>query len=304
MKVVFLDEQPDLIYPGHSACPGCGAALAVKLLTRAAGPRTALVITASCWSIITGSPPFTSARLPLLHAPFGGAAAVGSGLKRGMERKGDRETMVVVLAGDGGTFDIGLQGLSGAAARNENILFVCYDNEAYMNTGVQSSTASPQGAITNTAPAPRRIERKKKDIMAIMAAHGVPYAATATVAFPADLAAKVQEARRVRGFRFLHILSPCPPGWGSEPDLTVELSRLAVESRLFPLYEVRAGTGYCLTHRPAGDAGLAEYLRLQRRYAGLTAEQTEYLRRQVQLSWERLLGQEAGQRLDVKDTGQ
>lgn len=292
MKKAGLFEQADLIYPGHSACPGCGAALAVKLLVRATGPRTVLVIAASCWSIICGVPPLTGLKLPVLHSPLAGAAAVGCGLKRGLMSKGDCETTVIVLAGDGGTFDIGLQGLSGAALRDEDVLFVCYDNEAYMNTGVQSSSASPRSAVTTTTPAPYRVARKKKDIMAIIAAHGVPYAATATVAFPADLAVKVRAAGRVRGFRFLHLFCPCPPGWGSEPDRTVELSRLAVESNLFPLYEVREGTRYRLTYRPETETDLEQYLRLQRRYSGLAPEEISALRRQVRQDWLSLLERE------------
>ncbi len=292
MKLGGLFDQADLMYPGHSACPGCGAALAVKLLVRAAGPRTVLVIAASCWSIICGVPPLAGLKLPVLHSPLAGAAAVGCGLKRGLVAKGDRETTVIVLAGDGGTFDIGLQGLSGAALRDEDVLFVCYDNEAYMNTGVQSSSASPRSAVTTTHPAPRRVARKKKDIMTIITAHGVPYAATATVAFPADLAIKVRTAGRVRGFRFLHLLCPCPPGWGSEPDRTVELSRLAVESNLFPLYEVRGGNHYRLTYRPDQSTDLDQYLRLQRRYSGLVSEEIDSLRRQARLDWFSLLQRE------------
>ncbi len=278
-----------LLYSGHPACPGCGAALLVRYLTRALGEKTAFVITASCWSIIAGLPPLTSLKCPILHCPFPSAAAVGSGVKRALLLKGDRETTVVVLSGDGGTFDIGFQALSGAAQRNEDFIFVCYDNEAYMNTGGQTSSATPYGTRTATAPFPLFQNRPKKDMIKIMAAHSIPYAATATVAFIDDLEMKFAAAREMKGFRFFHLLSPCPPGWGSEPDETIHLSRLAVESSFFPLYEVRQGENFKLTYRPAEKKPIDEYLQRQRRFRGLEKEQVEAMQWQVDRNWEKLL---------------
>ncbi len=285
-----------LLYPGHPACPGCGAALLVRYLTRALGEKTAFVITASCWSIIAGLPPLTSLKCPILHCPFPSAAAVGSGVKRGLLLKGDSETTVVVLSGDGGTFDIGLQALSGAAQRNEDFIFVCYDNEAYMNTGGQTSSATPYGTRTATAPFPLFQDRPKKEMIKIMAAHSIPYAATATVAYVDDLERKFAAARKIKGFRFFHLLSPCPPGWGTEPHETVHLSRLAVQSNLFPLYEVHNGESYRLTHRPAEKKPLNEYLQLQRRYRNLEKEQVEKMQRHVDRDWEKLLNKTDGVR--------
>lgn len=281
--------QPEYLHSGHNACPGCGAALAVRYLVRALGPDLVVVITASCWSIIAGMPPLSSLQCPILHCPFPSAGAVGGGLKRGLNLRGQRSTTVLVLAGDGGTFDIGLQALSGAAQRNENFIFVCYDNEAYMNTGIQTSSATPFGAHTTTAPYPLFKKGAKKDIMRIMAAHGIPYAATATVAFPGDLEQKCKRAQQLEGFRFIHILSPCPPGWGAESADTVELSRLAVETGFFPLMEIIDGGAPKLTYRPEKRVPLEQYLRLQRRFRTLEQQQIDTLQRDVDEEWARLL---------------
>jgi pyruvate/2-oxoacid:ferredoxin oxidoreductase beta subunit len=226
--------------------------------------------------------------VPLLHAAFEAAAAVASGVRAGLTLRGLDDVTVMAWAGDGGTFDIGLQALSGAAERDEDFLYVCYDNEAYMNTGIQCSGATPWGAWTSTTPAPRGNITRKKDIVAILAAHRIPYAATASVAFPADLHAKVQRAAGVRGTRFLHLLSPCPPGWRADPDQTVRLARLAVEARVFPLYEVWGGTDYRITHRPRG-VPVADYLRGQGRFAHLGADEVGRIQAEVDAHWERLL---------------
>jgi pyruvate/2-oxoacid:ferredoxin oxidoreductase beta subunit len=184
-----------------------------------------------------------------------------------------KDTTVVAWAGDGGTFDIGLQALSGAAERNEDILFVCYDNEAYMNTGIQRSSATPQGAWTTTTPEERPEPRPKKDIMGILAAHRIPYAATATAAYPEDLIAKVRAAVAMRGgMRFLHVLAACPPGWRMDADRAIEAMRRAVQSRVFPLYEVRDGRRYTITHWPEEHRPVEEYLSLQGRFASLLAD--------------------------------
>ncbi len=279
-----------MLYAGHNACPGCGAALSVRYLTRVLGPNMALVLTASCWSIIVGMPPLSALKCPVLHCPFPSAGSVGSGLKRGLNARGHKNTTVVVLAGDGGTFDIGLQALSGAAQRNEDYIFVCYDNEAYMNTGMQTSSATPFGARTNTAPYPLFKEGQKKDIMQIMAAHGVPYAATATIAFPEDMEKKLKRAKATRGFRFIHILSPCPPGWGTESSETVQLSRLAVNTGFFPLYEIINGVEWRMTYHPDEKRVLlSEYLNLQRRFKQMDPLRREELQFEVDHEWEGLM---------------
>ncbi len=191
----------------------------------------------------------------------------------------------MVWAGDGGTFDIGLQALSGAAERNEDILYVCYDNEAYMNTGIQRSSATPWGAWTTTTPEAHPEASPKKDMLAIMAAHRIPYLATATIAYPLDLLEKVRKAKGVRGFRFLHVLSPCPPGWKYADDETIELAHLAVACRVFPLVEVEAGQRWRLTLDPSPPEPVTPYLRRQGRFRHLTEDQEAYIQREVDARW-------------------
>jgi len=290
MNIEELNRQTEMMYSGHSACPGCAAALTVRFMTRALGPDLTVVITASCWSIIAAVPPLSTLKNPILHCPFPSAGAVGGGLRRGLNKKGHHDTTLAVLAGDGGTFDIGLQALSGAAQRNEDYIFVCYDNEAYMNTGVQTSSATPIGARTSTAPYPMFKEGQKKDIMKIMAAHKIPYAATATVAYPDDMHRKFKKAKEIKGFRFFHILSPCPPGWGTESSDTIYLSRLAVTSGFFPLYEIENGVRWNI-NMPLQDkrTPLKDYLGAQKRFAQMEQDRIEALQQEVDLDWTCLL---------------
>ena len=290
MRIDELKIDSEMLYSGHNACPGCGAALAVRYLTKSLGPNLAIVLTASCWSIISGMPPLTALKCPILHCPFPSAGSVGSGVKRGLNAAGHDDTTVVVLAGDGGTFDIGLQAMSGAAQRNEDYIFVCYDNEAYMNTGMQTSSATPFGARTATAPYPLFKAGQKKDIMQIMAAHGIPYAATATVAFPDDMESKLKKAQAIKGFRFIHILSPCPPGWGTESSDTIHLSRLAVSTGFFPLYEIENGVTWKMTHyQGEKKTPLKEYLSAQRRFKQMDRQRMEMLQHEVDHEWDCLM---------------
>ncbi len=290
MKIEEYNRESEILNSGHNACPGCGAALTVRYLSRALGPNLAMVITASCWSIIVGVPPLTALKCPVLHCPFPSAGSVGGGLRRGLTAKGHHDTTVVVLAGDGGTFDIGLQALSGAAQRNEDYIFICYDNEAYMNTGMQTSSATPFGARTNTAPYPLFKQGQKKDIMQIMAAHSIPYAATATVAFPEDMEHKLRKAKEISGFRFMHVLSPCPPGWGTESADTINLSRLAVNSNSFPLYEIIDGVNWRMTYFPEKKrTPLKEYLDRQRRFRQVDDSIIDSLQEEVDHDWQKLM---------------
>jgi pyruvate/2-oxoacid:ferredoxin oxidoreductase beta subunit len=278
----------ELLTAGHLACQGCGAALAMRLVLKALGPRTVVVLPACCWSVINGPMLSSAVGVPLLHTAFEAAGAVAAGVKAGLSLRGLDDVTVLAWAGDGGTFDIGLQALSGAAERDEDFLYVCYDNEAYMNTGIQRSGATPRGAWTTTTPIPGGNAARKKDIVAILAAHRIPYAATASVAFPADLTGKVRRAAALGGTRFLHVLCPCPPGWRAEPSQTIRLARLAVETRVFPLYEVWEGREYRITHTPRG-LPLAEYLQGQGRFAHLGAEDLARAQAEVDARWEELL---------------
>ncbi len=239
--VNYALPDDEVLAPGHLACGGCGAALSMRWLLKALGRDTVLVMPACCWSVIDGPSPYSAVGVPLMHTPFASAAAAASGVRAALDRKGHPDTTVCAWAGDGGTFDIGIQALSAAAERNENILYVCYDNEAYMNTGVQRSSATPMGAWTTTTPNAHPKATAKKDLVAIMAAHGLPYIATATVGYPDDFFAKLERARSTKGTRFLHVLAPCPAGWKFPSERTIRYSRLAVASHVFPLIEIDGG---------------------------------------------------------------
>ena len=270
-QIPYTIPADEILAPGHVGCGGCGATLSMRLALKALGRDTILVVPACCWSVIDGPAPFSCAGVPLMHTPFASAAAAASGVRAALDQKGQRDTIVCAWAGDGGTFDIGIQSLSAAAERNEDIIYVCYDNEAYMNTGVQRSSATPFGAWTTTTPAERVKEQPKKDLLAIMLAHRIPYAATATVAYPDDFLAKFARARSIRGTRFLHVLAPCPPGWRIPSEQAIEYARLAVMSRVFPLVEAEDGRRPRLTVDPPPQP-LERYLEGQGRFRTLAAD--------------------------------
>jgi pyruvate/2-oxoacid:ferredoxin oxidoreductase beta subunit len=281
--------EHELVNKGHVACPGCGAVLGMRYVLSVLGPRTIVALPACCWSVIMNRYPNAAVRVPVFHTAFETAACTAAGIRAALEIKGDNDTQVLAWAGDGGTFDIGLQALSGAAERNDDIIYACYDNEAYMNTGIQRSSATPFGAWTTTTPELFFKDQEKKDIMAIMAAHRIPYAATASVAFPDDLMAKVKIARDTRGTCFLHILCPCPTGWKYSSDLTVKLARDAVNSHSFPLYEIFGGARYRLTYNPPEPLPIADYIKSQRRFAHLTTEQVTAMQKRTDENWARLM---------------
>jgi len=285
--------QEEFMISGHLACPGCGAALSMRFALKALGKKTIVVIPASCWTIIAGPFPYSSLKVPIVHCAFETGGATGAGIKAALQARGDVETTVMVWAGDGGTFDIGLQSLSGAAERNDDFIYVCYDNEAYMNTGIQRSSATPYLSWTTTSPANQPKENPKKDIMEIMAAHRVPYAASATIAYPQDFVRKLQKAKEIRGFKFIHLLSPCPPGWRIDPELSIKISRLAVQSKVFPLYEVEGGERYTINLQPKGIL-VNEYIRLQGRFSHLSEEEIEMIQENVDRGWERLIKKASG----------
>ncbi len=274
---------------GHLACAGCGAAVAMRLTLKALGERTVMIFPASCWSIIPGAWPYSSIRIPVIHAGFVTGGATASGVRAALDIRGDRDTVVTVWAGDGGTFDIGIQALSGAAERNEDFLYICNDNEAYMNTGTQRSSATPWYAWTTTTPTHHPKEDQKKDIMASMADHHIPYAATATIAYPEDLLRKMEKARQVRGTRFIHLLTTCPPGWKIPSEFSVKLSRLAVRSRVFPLYEIESGKYVVQEEWMKESVPVREYLKLQGRFSHLKNPEIESIQKTVDERWEGLL---------------
>ena len=276
----------DRLLSGHASCGGCAVALGVRSVLQAVPPSTVLVVPPSCIAVMMGPLPLASTTLPVYQTAFETTAAAAAGLSRAYRARGEDVT-VVCLAGDGGTYDIGIQALSGAAERNEDFLYVCFDNEAYQNTGNQKSGATPWGARTTSTP--RGKATGKKEMMEILAAHRLPFAATASPAFREDLTGKVARAVARRGTRFLLVTCPCVPGWGIADDGSLALGRLAVESRALPLYEVEDGTRYRITYQPAG-VPVREYLRAQGRYAHLTEGQIEEIQADVDRRWEALLG--------------
>lgn len=280
--------QEDYLNPGHLGCPGCGASIAMKLALKALGPKTIVVIPACCWGILAGPHPHSSLKVPILHTAFATAGAAASGIRAALDMRGDTDTTVLSWAGDGGTFDIGFQSLSGAVERNEDCIFVCYDNEAYMNTGVQRSSATPFGTRTTTTPGKEWKKTRKKNIIEALAAHRIPYAATASIAYPEDMVRKFQKAKEKNGgSRFLHVLAACPPGWRVPSELTIKVSRLAVQTNVFPLYEVKDGITYTLNY--TGNRKVKDYLVLQGRFKHLTAADISRIQRQVDDDWQLLL---------------
>lgn len=284
-------DDIEYIDPPHGFCSGCSVVLALRYFLKAVGDKVVLVMPPGCAAPSVLFPKRSLVHrgklLDIVSCPFGSAAIFAGGIKTALEARGETETEVIAWAGDGATFDIGFGGVSAAAERNEDIIYVCYDNEAYMNTGNQRSSATPWGAKTSTNPLPMPKNEQKKDMMWVMMGHQVPYAATASVAYADDLMAKAKKAKNLRGFRFLHILTPCVPGWGYPPELTVKISKLAVQTRLFPLYEVEDGTKITVNKRPKGKK-LKAFIELQERFKHLTSDDIAQLQAEVERRWNRL----------------
>lgn len=282
----MLDSPFEVMSPGHLACPGCGGALSLRLAVKLLAPDCIFVIPACCMAVIDGPFPFSALGVPLVHTAFASTASVAAGITATLRGKGDDKTVVVGWAGDGGSFDIGLAGLSASASRNDDYLYVCYDNEAYMNTGIQQSSATPLGAWTTTTPAGNPKARPKKDILTLMASHEIPYIASANAAFPDDFARKINAAKEMRGFRFIHVFAACPPGHRSaEPD-SIKLSRLAVETREFPLYEMRDGKLTITVDPPVKP--LEDYIKLQRRFSHWVEKDFELAQARIERNWKRM----------------
>jgi len=284
----------EFAFPGSTGCPGCGANLVMRYLLKALGERTILTIPACCWAVMPGYWPSNCLKVPLLYTAFEATGAAISGLKAALDVKGIQDVTVVGFAGDGGTVDIGLQALSGAAERRTDAIYVMYDNEAYMNTGIQRSGSTPWGAWTTTTPVGTSHGFKhesKKDIMAIMQAHKIPYAATVSPAFPEDFIRKIEKAKRTKGLKFIHALSPCPPGWRTNPSLSVEVARLAVDARVFPLYEIDEGKVH-ITRKGKG-LPIIDYLKVQGRFQHLTEPDVAAMQKIVDDNWIMLLLKES-----------
>jgi len=293
---VRMLTQKEYFAPGHRACQGCAEALAVRLVAKALGRNVIVASATGCMEIVSSPLPFTSWKVPWIHVAFENAAAVASGIESGLKalmRKGrlpQKKITVIGMAGDGGTADIGLQALSGALERGHDMIYICTDNEAYMNTGIQRSSSTPFGASTTTSPAGKVKAGQitwKKNMPAIAAAHNIPYVATACPSYPIDLVQKVKKADAVDGPAYLQILSVCPTGWRSAPDQSIKLGRLAVETGAFPLYEIENGKYHLSIDFPKLRP-LKDYTKLQGRFRHLTDAAIEEIEKRIHREHEAL----------------
>jgi len=280
------DRPLPLLRPGNTNCGGCGMSIALNMLSRAIADRKVQIVIPACCGIVTAGPfPYSAYGAPVVASTFAAAAAFATGMARVAQVNGE-DTRVLCFAGDGGTYDIGLATVSAAAERNENILFICYDNEIYGNTGGQRSSATPLGASTTTTPAGKRVD--KKDILGVMAAHHIPYAASISMAHPDDMMRKLTRGLDGHGFRFLHILSPCPTGWKSEPSEGIRLIRLAVDSGIYPVIEIVDGYDLTINIEPRfSEDALKSFIEEQGRFvrSGVTIEEVQ---RGIRRQWEGL----------------
>jgi len=267
-----VEDNEHLFASGHTACAGCGQSLAVRLVLRAAGRNVILTNATGCLEVFSSNYPYSAWRVPWIHSLFENSAAVAAGIEAALKALGKLdEVRVIAQGGDGGTADIGLQALSGMLERGHDVLYVCYDNEAYMNTGIQRSGLTPYDSSTTTSPAGKASwgnPRPKKNMPEIAAAHGIPYVATASVGYPFDLDKKVKKALSIRGPKYIQILVPCPLGWRYDSSLTIQLAKLAVETGLFPLLEYENGR-LVTARKIARKKPVEEYLRPQGRFRHL-----------------------------------
>jgi len=286
----------EFLGPGHSFCIGCGEALAIRLACKALGENVIISMATGCDEVCTSPLPVTSWQVPWIHTLFENTAATISGVEAGLKilmkkgKKPEKDIKCVAMAGDGGTSDIGLQALSGAIERGHNFLYICWDNEAYMNTGIQRSSATPYGASTTTAPAGKFSigqTRWKKNMPEIAVAHDTPYVATACPSYPFDLIKKVRKGAEIEGPAYVHILSVCPTGWRTASERTIEIGRLAVETGIFPLYEVENGR-YKLNIDKPKLKPVEEYLKPQGRFRHLLDEEITKIQEHVDAEYAKL----------------
>ena len=285
--------EKEYLLQGNRTCPGCALSLAYRHILKALDGRVIVTVPASCLTVLHGMYPVTSVTVPCVNTPFATTAASATGLVAGLKALGKEGLTVLAIAGDGGTHDIGIQALSAAAERQTDFLYICYDNEGYMNTGNQRSGSTPLGAISGTTPILGK-QQNQKDITAIIEAHGIPYVATANASYPLDLYEKVRKAKTIRGTRFIHVFTPCPPGWSFPFSDTIKIGKLAVETGWVILYEVEDGV-FHLTSASESIAKkgnlkpLKEYLVEQGRFKNITEEQINELQGWVNTRWKRCL---------------
>lgn len=296
-KALYSEASHEFWLPGSSACQGCGSTLALRWVLKALGKKTVIVAPASCANVYVGWWPRSSAGVPYFDMAFAAGGAAASGVAAALEYLNRKDVTVVTWAGDGGTSDIGIQALSGAAERGTNFIYICYDNEAYMNTGTQRSSSTPFGAWTTTTPFGKK--QQKKNVPMIMAAHDIPYVATAITSYAKDLYEKVKKAKDIEGTKYIHILAPCPPGWRFDMESTVEIGKLAVETGMWVLYEVENGDFKLSSpSKRLLDSSkrkpIQEYIKLQGRFKDVKDEEIQELQRLVNKHWEKYKKLEEG----------
>ncbi len=285
--ILNLPEE-ELVHPGNRACSGCGLSLLYRIGLKALGKKTILVVPPSCLTVLQGLYPVAATKLPCVNVTFASTAAAATGVRAALNALKKDGITVAAWAGDGGTSDIGIQALSGACERGEDFIFICYDNEAYMNTGVQRSGTTPQGVLTTTTPIKGKLQ-PKKDVPSIIAAHGINYVATCSAAYPLDLYDKIKKAKTISGTKYIHIHTPCPPGWGFDTRFTIKIGKLAVNTGLYDLYEIQdsklslTGPSKRLTFdklRP-----VEEYFKTQSRFKALSKEHIANVQKQINAKW-------------------
>jgi len=285
--------EKEYLLPGNRTCPGCALSLAYRYILKALDGQVIATVPASCLTVLHGMYPVTSVTVPCVNTPFASTAASATGLVAGLKALGKEDVTVLAIAGDGGTHDIGIQALSAAAERQTDFLYICYDNEGYMNTGNQRSGSTPMGAISGTTPILGK-QQNQKNITAIMESHDIPYVATADAAYPLDLYEKVRKAKTIRGTRFIHVFTPCSPGWVFPFSATISIGKLAVETGWVILYEVEDGilrfTSASESIAKKGNLKpLREYIAKQGRFKNITEEQINELQAWVNTRWKRYL---------------
>jgi pyruvate ferredoxin oxidoreductase beta subunit len=289
--MVTIKDLPkeEYLLKGHAACAGCGPAVSLRLLFKALGNKVIMVVPACCTTVIQGPYPYTSSAVPLENVLFESTGAAASGIVAALKKRNLEDLTVVGWAGDGGTVDIGIQALSGAAERGTNFIYICYDNEAYGNTGMQRSGATPYGAWTTTTPSGKG--ERKKDMPLIMAAHRIPYVATACTSYPLDFVNKLRKAKEIKGTKYIHLLAPCPTGWRYDTSKTIEMGRLAVLTGLWVLYEIEDGK--FRLNSPSDRLvdktkrkPVKEYFMLQGRFRNISEENIEKISKWIDEDWE------------------
>ncbi|MBL7169789.1 MAG: pyruvate synthase subunit beta [Candidatus Aenigmarchaeota archaeon] len=291
IKTIKDIPKEELLVGGHAACQGCGSVLGLRLALKALGKNTIIINASGCMTLLP-TYPLTSFKVPWIHVAIENGGAVASGISRALKMKGQTNVNVVVYAGDGATYDIGFQSLSGALERGDNFIYVCYNNQSFGNTGVQRSSATPYGAYTTTTPTGKTSHvgnpKERKPLTKIVAAHGIPYAATASVSYPLDYIRKLQKAAKIKGPKFINLLTPCQPGWGFDTHDTVNVGKLAVQTGFWPLYEMENGQ-FRLTMSRGKLKPIQEFLKTQVRFRHLERKYIMLMQQKINERWRKLL---------------